>query len=525
MPRFRKIWRNIFWFGLLFIAQNSYVYSQAYRAVIPLKLYESVDPERLINQIRDLTTPAFEGRELGTDGNQKAVEWASYLMQKNGLTGAFDKEYRQEFPVAMYANKNTTLRVKGKSSTYGSEFLPAYYSATSSDSAQAIFAGFGFVDDPDQKLAGKTVIMLQAKAEYFAINPTLSEKIPNYHANFRSNFFYQAQWAQKMGAKAVVLLNADSLDVASPTGSDYRFEYPINLPARAHKNQALTPSPYVAPRSLNIPVFYGAASQAKNLLGQEQYLQNWLESAITEQQISELDITVNYSVEIQTIERSFGSNLAGIFFGNWSDKYLLVVSSLDSEGQHPKFGYPYVGANSNGTSLVSSFEMARVLTSSGYTPKYSIIFLSANAHRRQQIGLEEFLANPPVPKNRIAGAIILRNLGSGPLQDSASVHLRSWIGDSLFAEVPRFAAQQMNSPVYVNQFSNYDASNLEAGILHSYGIPSVYIEGGYSSFDGRISDTSDKLNYVKFYRLTQFGLEAIWRYVFSGQPQLDAIQQ
>lgn len=522
--RFAAGYKRGWFIGFLMITMS--VHAQVIRPKTPLRVYESVDPERLINNLRDISSAAFEGRELGTDGNNKAANWMAFKMQESGLLPLFDGMYRQEFPVVRYGLEEAWLRSDSTSFTLNADFLPATFSASEEFGAELSYLGYGLGEDvPDSLIRGKVCMLTAITEDAYRTSQFIRDHLLEPGKHFAQHYKTQAEWAISKGAVAVLLVNPDLNDIASPSGSDYRYEYVLNIPARAKKDMSRTPSPFVAPERLEVPVFYLSKKAALSLTNAvESEFDSYTSESAGRSFAKLFSNQVAGKSKVKIIERSVSSNVGGIIHGKWSDRYLVIITTVDEEGQHPQFGYPYIGSNSNGSAIVSACEMARVITKTGDIPEYGIIVLAVNGSRRRQAGLSHFLENPPFELSRIKAAAVLKNFGSGAIEDSSSVHVSEPASNVFNFEAFLSTAAEsinLNPKSYTETYSSLGEIPL---VLADYGIQSVVISGGFSPFDGRISDAPDKMNFVKFYRLTQFGLEIIWQMTLDSRPVLKTIR-
>ena len=273
----------------------------------PDLFFDKIEPERLVSRVRDLAAPAFQGRELGTAGNQKAADWLEFTFRDAGLNPFFEDSFTQQFPVAYYqlGGKNKLHLVKtGPGSDVQSDstlslftqFVPAYYSASDSATTRAVFAGNGKSSTYGKiRTEGNIAVILQDQPQ-------------KNQTNYYPDYLNKANIASSFGASGVIItVPPGHVTQQAPTGSFYRFQE-IDMPVEAVKNLGNTAYPYVEPASINIPVVFTSSDVLPLLFSTENAKIN-LKDAIPELgQISKR--MVHLLTDVDVAERKQASNVA-----------------------------------------------------------------------------------------------------------------------------------------------------------------------------------------------------------------------
>jgi hypothetical protein len=115
-------------------------------------------PERLLEWVRDLASPAMDGRASGTPGADRAAQYLADHMKRLGLRpGGDGGSYLQRFSVLtrvrLGPDSAVAVSVPGappRAFALGAEFLPFTFSDDGDLGGEAIFAGYGITAPPLQ---------------------------------------------------------------------------------------------------------------------------------------------------------------------------------------------------------------------------------------------------------------------------------------------------------------------------------------------------------------------------------------
>lgn len=157
---------------------------------------ESIRAEDLYGIVRVLTAEDMEGRLSGTQGYDRAAEWAAGQFKTWGVKPAFREGYFQSFTVDFNEMHETRLslatsskdtqssqEVKFQEMALYRDFSPTLYSGFGDVKSEVVFVGFGITDevqgwDDYQNLdvKGKIVAVFRGSPEIEGKNFTLSGK-------------------------------------------------------------------------------------------------------------------------------------------------------------------------------------------------------------------------------------------------------------------------------------------------------------------------------------------------------------
>ncbi len=435
-------------------------------ADIVITLIKEVKPERMIDEIRDFASPAFEGRELGTEGNTKASNWVDFKFQEVGLLPLVNyDEFKHSFPIYKYKlGSNNSINFSNSKRNYLSpDVSPAVWGASSNINAPIISSGKG-------DYVGKIVLFT----------------IPKDKAFDEETFLYlhkKSQDFQASGALGIIFIWQTNFKDGVNL---YRFEDFVEIPLLAQKNITTTSKPFVNLKTVPIPILFVNESVGKELFVSEN---------------NTVEINTDFAVE----QESSAYSVIGMIPGKFDriDKATIIVASMDQEGFNSVNGTPYLGANTNASAIVAQLEMARVFKSSKIKPRYPIIFIALNGTRRVQSGLTQLKSLPEYQLFKSSTWIYLESLAYTTAEEDithAIINIESRI-----AAIKKLPFSSVKRPkIEATIDSTFSGNRFDARNF-------VSIRADYSPYDNRVIDAQNKLNYITLYRLVQLATDITWR--------------
>lgn len=482
---------------------------------LPEKYFRYINPERLIMNIRDLASPAFEGREMGTYGNTKAANWVEYKFRDFGLKGYFTEQnsYTQSFPITRYALGDTNMfSTPDTTFSLHDDFVPAYFSATDTVQSSIVFAGMGTARE-----------FLKVDAED-RVALVFQSKLDSSHT-YLPKFDKQVANAKDAGVSALVLMAPPNHYQSYPqTGGTYRFEPFIDLPVRARKDLQNTPRPYIKPESRDIPAVFVSAGVGQYLFEKAEpdasYPYSYDQLLNGESQHWSSDYKISIMTHVKKDIETTAQNVAAVLDGSMpmGRGYVLVSAKFDQEGQHPVDGTPFFGANRNASGISAMLEMAYIFTKMSEQPRFPIIFAAFNGGERDAVGPRVFSNDSSFFPQNIIAEISLNELAGGTRSDTSTVFIEGVASDHPLYELARKSADYLDLKIKPRKPGSdlvYDESITP--FLRKE-IPSLSISGGDYSLGNRIMDSPDKLNYVQLYKITHFAMDLTWRLSTLTQP-------
>lgn len=480
----------------------------------PAYLFDRIDPERLLNTIRVLSSPAFEGKEMGTPGNDKAIAWIEDTFRSIGLAPQFT-DYRQAFPIARYQLKGSNqLRIADSSLALHAQFIPAYYSSSDSITAPVIYAGMGSRQDlTDANLQGKIALIFQDTSRI------------GDHADYPP-FFQQAANAASAGAIGVILVSPPGVHPRhNNTGASYRFEDYVGIPLEAVKSLDNTSMPYVEPKALSIPACFVSSEAAEFIfraVSAPQPLKETYQERISGGRNMFYWSSRNPLTMITSLNsfRYESANVIAKIEGSKPGVRDAVVlgAHFDQQGQHPVAGAPFFGANRNAASLAIMIEVARIISESRRKPAHDIIFAAFNGGERGYLGAEVFYEDDRINPDYITAHLNMIEPAGGTVSDTARFYREMPVSSP---ELSRYAQNA------VNQFGfDIQPRNLASQVMYDWhlkpalsnNIPSIGLSGGYYAYKNRVQDSPDRLNYMQLFNATHVVMDLAWGLANLDEP-------
>lgn len=433
---------------------------------IKIDIVKLINPERMIDNIRDFASPAFEGRELGTLGNIKATDWIKYNFNEIGIKPLPEfPDFEQKFSVKNYAlGKSNVVRV-GELELTSPDISPAIWGASTSITSE--------LTTSSESVLGKIAL----------VNIDTS-------INFNSDAYFT------LLAKSKELVSKGAIGIIFYWTTDYndgvniyRFDDFVETPLLAEKNIINTSKPYINFEKLAIPILFTNYTYGKQL-AQSNGLQIYIQS----------DFKVEFERE--------ASNIIGYIPGKVKrlDKAIILLAELDQEGSNSVNGTPYLGANSNGSGIVTLLELARAVTAMKTKPTYSIIFVALNGSRRLNSGANSLFSNSDFTSLFKANTWIELHSTAYTFTEEDESHVNISVSSRLhhLRSLPYKITRRPKIE------ADIDTSNSNRA-KHSFITNHILISADPSPYTNRVVDAQNKMNYVTFYRIAEITSDLVWR--------------
>lgn len=371
---------------------------------------ESIAVERILEDIRELSHPRFQGRQTGTEGGITSAHYLVNRFHALGLVPAGDPE-KQIRESHWFQQQPHTSRQVGNpaimtisyfdqnlsSSTYsllpGQDFLPVLDSPATSLTAPLVFVGYGIVDPARGvdhyrgiDVRNRVVLFLRGKPSFYPRWVTHEEK---------------AALAQDHGA-------AGYLTVTGPILDHYE--------ARKGLGQIPLAIYGATPDIRPIPGAWVHGKVLDRLLQANQESLNSLQQAANEAgnfPSRPLAILTRLHWEGAEVLGTL-TNVIGMLPGRDSElrkEVILVGAHRDHFGEQAGLIFPGADDNASGTGVM--LELARQLSQRPVKPKRTILFVSFDGEERGLLGSTLYVQNPVLPLNRTIAMINLDHLGAG----------------------------------------------------------------------------------------------------------------
>jgi Zn-dependent M28 family amino/carboxypeptidase len=422
----------------------------------PLSSLPKIDPQRMLQHIKVMSSNKFEGRAPGTNGEELSVAYIETQFQDLKLKpGNPDGTFVQKVPLVGITATNTRplTFVKG-SQALGLKWKDDVVAWTKhvADTASiaksdVIFAGYGveapefnWNDFKDVDVKGKTIVVLvndppvPDPADSSKLDPkTFGGKAMTYYGRWT----YKFEEGARKGAAAVLIVHEEE-----PAG------YPFSV-VQGNLNEKfdiVTPDKNMGRVNIEGWITREAAKKLFALGGQDY-------EALKKQAVSRdfkpvplgVQATMSLTNKLRTIDsRNVVAKLEGSDPG-LKDEYVVYSAHWD----HLGVGAPvkggtdtiYNGALDNASGVSTVLEIARAFTQVNPQPKRSILFLMVTAEEQGLLGSQYYSVTPLYPLAKTAANINIDGINQwGKTKDITVVGL----GASDLDDYLRQAAQEQN---------------------------------------------------------------------------------
>ena len=356
--------------------------------------HEKVSTDSLMKHIIELSSEPYEGRLAGTRGHEKAMAYVERVMRSYGLKNVAI----QQFPIECNKIENAKYNIYTPGSkekrvfTLGNEFCCAGMTGRGYVDAQMVFVGYGvshnvYDEYKDIDAKGKIVVVLSGLPSW------LPASVGDNFASLRD----KARVAERHGAIGLLSVNI------SPSCLDYEPQDRVYC----------GPLPHMG----TFPMLQLTFDCGREIFTTEKMPIDSAIAAINADQKphsfslikhAEADINAHYRADAPTY------NIMGMIEGTdriMKSEIVVLGASLDGTGQQGETCL-FPGADINASGVAAVLESARLLTSTPYRPKRSILFVLFSGGEQQWLGSREFLLQYGKLKH-VEAFVNVQNIGSG----------------------------------------------------------------------------------------------------------------
>jgi hypothetical protein len=355
--------------------------------------------DRLLDWVRELSSPAMDGRAAGTPGADRAAQYLAEHFKRIGLRPVGDGgSYFQRFPVLtrvrLGADNALSIASTGGGArvfVVGSDFLPFAFSEDGEASGEVVFAGYGITapavrydDYAGLDARGRIVLVMTGEPR---------ERDPQGPFRLAENFHYtelrhKVLNAREHGAAGIIVVDTPAHPEAGLR--------PLHGTPPAWGIAAVGATRAVAD-ALLAPASLGLATLAADI-----------DRAMTPSSRPLTGVTVRLRVSLVR-ERGETANVVGLLPGTdpaLRDEALVIGAHYDHLGRgspvsldptHAEAIHPGADDNASGTAAVLG--LAEALAGAGGTRR-SLVFALFSAEEVGLLGSTHYVRQPPVPMER-----------------------------------------------------------------------------------------------------------------------------
>ena len=380
-----------------------------------LQALDSLSSERMLADVTTLSSPAFNGRQAGSEDDLRSAQWVARELTSAGikLPLIFNNPLNFPFgrpgklvPFGIMASMVSTSLIgpdpvirTGTAGTFvtaqlSKDYFPIFDSPSADLQGQIVFVGYGIVD-PAQGIddyAGVNVnncivLFLRGKPDHYPRPVSHADKV---------------RFARDRGALAYL----------TATG-------PILNPYETRRGVTGRPSAFYGqlPTDQALPGAWISTDLAETLLvgGSEgsgadrlRTLQEQLNKApSTRSRLADQYVSLSWKT---TIQDGLLTNVVGLIPGTGPDT-IVIGAHRDHFGRPAGLWFPGADDNASGTAVM--LEVARALGKVGLRPQRTILFVSFSGEEKDLLGSRLYTSRPVVPLGSTKAMINIDHAGVG----------------------------------------------------------------------------------------------------------------
>jgi hypothetical protein len=436
------------------------------------ELYK-INKEELLKNVKILSSKEFDGRLAGSEGFNKAAQFAADKFYELGLKPGGDEKYFQTFNIEYNKIDSPAVfkSIVGKDTInyeLGKDFVLRGFTGSSSFTLPVVFCGYG-ISHPDLNYDDFAGINVKDKiVMVFKYNPSWKINDKDWdNGNPREKSII----AKNHGAKGILF---------------------VSLPNEA-KPQPLIGSVLhgEGEQPIDFPQLHISLDAANKLLSGTGYTlsdcQKLIDSA---KKPFSLNLTTKAIVEVNAEynKNAPTKNVVGIIEGSdpvLKNNYVVIGAHLDHVGSQAGLLFP--GANDNASGSAGVLEIAKSFVKNKIQPKLSVIFVLFAGEEQGLNGAKHFVESWKLGNDKITAMLNLDCVGYG---DSIQV------GNGKSAPALWQIAKQNNTKgINLLIDATWSGGGADATPFHEKGIPCLYFATKNSYANLHLpSDTVETLN-------------------------------
>ncbi len=464
---------------------------------------ETITEADLKKHLFTYASDEFEGRETGTPGQQKAVEYIKEQYESIGVPAAQkDGDYFQNVPLEMSRLPSGTLEIGGREYTIGEDFLS--FSGAEGTYGEIAYAGYGIEDGSysDYKgldVAGKIVLVKFGEPKKadgtYVISGTSSQSV---WSNMSEAIGKRTELAAEKGAKGILYY-----DPANYSRFKSYFDYmEMNHGGNMTISNKEQGPPMVVMNTEMTLAIYPDIEEKDTPATIETEVAFHLKSA-------------NVTVETENV-------VAFLKGSEKPDEYIIISSHLDHIGITAD-GKINNGADDDGSGTVAMLEIAEAFkkaADAGNGPKRSLVFLHVTGEEKGLLGSQYYTDVAPIfPLSQTVADLNIDMIGRIDPKRSGDRNYVYLIGsDKLSSDLHRIS-EDVNKK-YTNLELDYTYNDENDPNRFYYrsdhynfaknNIPIIFYFNGTHDDYHRPGDTPDKINYDLLGNRTRLIFHTAW---------------
>ncbi len=411
-----------------------------------------INRDDLLKNVRILTSPDFDGRLPGSNGYNKAAQFAADKFFELGLTPAGDDMYFQNFSIEYNdieapAAFKTIVDKDTVGYKIGEDFVLRGFTGSGNFTLPVVFCGYG-ISRPDLRYDDYEGINVMNKiVMVFKQNPKWTNDGKDWGTNYPRE---KSIVAKKNGARGILFVSLPN------------DEKPQPLVASVLHGDGEQP--------VDFPQLHISLDAANTLLSKTGFTISDCQTKIDEKKkpIS-MNLITRAHIQVKAKYEKYAptKNIIAVITGSdekLKDEYVIIGAHLDHVGSQAGLLFP--GANDNASGSAAVLEIAKAFVKGGIVPKRSVMFILFAGEEQGLLGSKYFVENWKKEYDKIAAMINLDCVGYGD-----SIQVGNGKSSPVFWEIAnQIDAVSFNSMVK----RTWSGGGADAAPFHEKGIPILY---------------------------------------------------
>lgn len=384
--------------------------------------YNSFNKSKIKNDIKVLSSDAFEGREPSGVGEKMTTDMLIERFKDLGLKPGNGNSYTQAVPmVSIVSTPIEGLRIADMEF----DFLKNYVANSRKTEknialkdSELVFVGYGinapeygWNDYKNLDVKGKTVVVLVNDPGYASQNPSLFE---GNTMTYYGRWIYKYEEAARQGAAGAIIVHETkpasygwNVIESSWSGAQY------HLPAKEVNEPAIDVEMWITTEKAE--ALFKKAGLSFQKMKKQALAKNFVAKPLGLKASISLKNDIKSSTSnnvLATIEGSERPDEHVVFMGHWDHLGAPIVNGKK---------VIYNGAHDNATGTAGLLHIAKAFQTLGKKPKRSITFAAVTAEEQGRLGSRYFANHPSVPLNKIVGLINMDSLDITGLKTDVTV--------------------------------------------------------------------------------------------------------
>lgn len=459
----------------------------------------TVTAEELEDRLQVFASDAFEGRETGTPGAEKASEFVRDAFVEAGLLPAVSGEWFQEVPMRTERLIRAAFRISGTAYAYPDDVVfPPSTELEVCVETDLVFAGYGIVEgkrnDYPEPLRGRIAVVFGGMPDGKSEDRTLDKR----------------KWAEAAGAKALVVIpeNFGALKGRLKAWGD--------RPA----TRLVRDWPVDAEPGSSLPVFYVSERVAAAWFGDVAALRKACKKRTKP---TKIEGTWSHTVVRETRE-FMGRNVVGLLPGTenpLSKECIVLTAHYDHIGIVD--GQINNGADDDGSGTVTLLELAEACATAardGHGPRRSMLFMAVVGEEKGLLGSEWYSEHPVWPLDFTVANLNIDMIGRTDAAHPDNERYVYLIGsDRLSTELhavsetvnARFTRLQLDYTFNAENDPNRFYYRSDHYNFARKGVPVIFYFSGVHEDYHKPGDDAEKIRYSKMAEIGKLVFHTAWQ--------------